>query len=190
MPSPRHTSKLEQTCQRGAFDSCSRAASGLEPGTEPPAPLSARGAVQVERATPVLGSIRRASGPAVRREHLVEQAEPVPPGAWRPPSRPPAQVRRSIDVLCKVRQALASRSASAWLALGERAARGARPAPHRGGGQEIAARRARLAARHGEALTDQATPCAGRRTRLFDKSANLDGCANPASHPTARRHHA
>lgn len=113
MPSPRHTSKLEQTCQRGAFDSCSRAASGLEPGTAPPAPLSARGAVQVERATPVLGSIRRVSGPVVRREHLVEQAEPAPPGAWRPPSRSPAQVRRSIDVLCKVRQAPGLRSASA-----------------------------------------------------------------------------
>jgi hypothetical protein len=54
MPSPRHTSKLEQTCQRDAFDSCSRAASGLEPGTAPPAPpeRTGRGAGRARDAGP------------------------------------------------------------------------------------------------------------------------------------------
>ncbi len=90
MPSPRHTSKLEQTCQRDAFGSCSRAASGREP-RRAPAALRRRGAGGA-RTRGSRKSSRRALAPGKRRRLVGEQAEPssasarcTTPAGDRPP---------------------------------------------------------------------------------------------------------
>ncbi len=166
-----------ETCQRGAFDSCSRR---RRAGSSPDCAACA-----LERARRGAGRARDAGPgidpPSFRPSHASGSTSSNRLSRrrqrWRPPSRCAAPVRRSIDVLAGFGKRLAC----------ARRARCTRSAPrprraYRGGDQEIAARRA-------GSLRDMARPSRitrrlrGSKTRLFDKSANLDGCANSASHP-------
>lgn len=82
MPSPRHTSKLEQTCQRDACDSCRRAPSGRSRGPRRPRATGRRGRARGPRPGEPFGAgatssrVRSAMAAARRGKTTTERATP------------------------------------------------------------------------------------------------------------------